>query len=138
MADDGVRKELPPAESSRRLPKDDNSRIPHPAPTRNSLATAAFGLGLWSLINLSICVAGFFNSAKFRDVIPFLLLEIGLGPATLVVGVLGLRYARRRSGGAGRGYAIFAVVVGGLACLFFLGLLLVVIYFIIYPLHWSR
>jgi hypothetical protein len=51
---------------------------------------------------------------------------------------LALRYARRPSGGAGRGYAIFAVVVGGLACLFFLGLLLVVIYFIIHPLHWSR
>jgi hypothetical protein len=138
MADDGVRKELPPAESSSGRPKDNNNRITHPAPARNSLATAAFALGVCSLINLYVCVAGFFRNAIARDVIPFLLLEMGLGPTTLVVGILALRYARRRSGGAGRGYAIFAVVVGGLACLFFLGLLLVVIYFIIHPLHWSR
>ncbi|HBI43538.1 MAG TPA: hypothetical protein DDY78_11890 [Planctomycetales bacterium] len=136
MADDGVRKELPPAESSTGLPKDDNNRIRHPAPAWNSLATAAFALGVCSLINLYICAAGFFGNAKARDVIPFLLLEMGLGPATLVVGILGLRYARRRSGGAGRGYAIFAVVVGGLACLFFLGLLLLWIWLILNPQHW--
>ena len=50
-----------------------------------------------------------------------------LGPAALVLGILGLRDRRRNPQMHGMGHAIFAIIAGSLLTLVYLGLLILII-----------
>jgi hypothetical protein len=66
-------------------------------PYRNGRALAAYYLGVFSLIP---CLGGLF-----------------LGPAALILGILGLRYVRQNPRAKGTGHAIAGIVLGSLTTL---------------------
>jgi hypothetical protein len=75
-------------------------------PYRNPQALIAYYLGVFSLIP---CVA------------------LALGPAALVLGILGLRYHKKHPTAGGIGHAIAGIVLGGLTTLAHIVLLLVIV-----------
>ena len=106
----------------------DSNRFQHAGPERNWVALIAFGLGVLSLIPLGGCVAGprVWNSiypasrplgTLWSTMILVGTLELVLGPAALLFGILGVRYRNRPPTAGGLGYAIFGIVIGILTSL---------------------
>lgn len=75
-------------------------------PYRNAKALVAYYFGVFSLIPC---------------------LGAGLGPAALILGILGLRYANRNPTAKGTGHAIVGIVLGSLVSLAHLGILVLML-----------
>jgi hypothetical protein len=112
MADEEYQKEPPLPEPRSRPPADyeDDDRFRRPdavqalIPYKNPMGLIAYYLGVFSFIPC---------------------LGLGLGPAALILGILGVRYRKRHPTAGGMGHAISGIVMGILTSLANYGFLIV-------------
>ena len=115
MADEEIQKESPPPESRPERPRrppldDDDDRIRRPSgvetliPYKNPMGLIAYYCGVFAVIPCAGLV---------------------LGPAALILGILGIRYRNKHPTAGGLGHAITGVVLGSLTTLANWGVVLI-------------
>jgi hypothetical protein len=133
MADDEIQKEPPQIQKEPPRPEarvgqgplgDDYNRFRRPERLRNWMALTAFILGNASVI-IGLC-PGWLPYGPFA--IRFGWIDLLLGPAALLFGMLGIRYRIRHPSAGGLGYAISGIVLGVVPALIFSGWLYVILH----------